>query len=95
MKKLKIVKVITNNPLSVIGVCSKYGDCKIIKNNVYIATSSSVKAIKEDIASMMTVGFKVIIVNDYSDEVLKWIRELQTTDMEGQLIRKMLETVKK
>ena len=93
-KKYKIVKVIVNSPIMLIGACQQFGHCKIIKNSIYVATTNTLKEIREELDNICTVGYKAIIIREYLPEVMDWIRELQTQDLEIQLLKKMISTVK-
>lgn len=93
-KKMKVVKIITNSPLSFIGACSVFGDCNIINNNIYIVTTCSVKEIKDFLKEISTVAIEVRIVRDFTPQVLNWLEELQVNNIEGQLLHELLKTVK-
>lgn len=91
MKK-KVIKLVSNNPLGFIGEASRYGDCKIIKGSLYIATDKSLKEIKQGLESCgMNMAYRVSIVRDFIPEVLDWIEELQVNDLNVQLIHRLAE----
>lgn len=89
MKK-KIVKIVSNNPMMFVAKASEYGDCKIIKGSLYIATDRGVKEIKEGMNELgMNLACRVSIVRDFIPEVLSWIEELQINDLNVQLIHSL------
>lgn len=90
MKK-KIIKIVSNSPMVYIGKASEYGDCKIIKNSLYIATSNSLKEIKQGLDTLgMNMAYRASIVKDFTPEVLEWIEELQVNDLNVQLIHRLI-----
>lgn len=90
MKK-KIIKIVSNSPITYIAKASEYGDCKIIKGSLYIATDKALKEIKEGIGELgMNLGYKISIVRDFIPEVLAWIEELQINDLNVQLIHSLV-----
>ncbi len=94
MKKYKIIKVVINNPLMVVGACQQFGSCKVINNSIYIATVNSLKEIKSELESITNVGMKVSIVRDFIPEVAKWIEDMTVQDAAGQILKNLLSTVK-
>lgn len=89
MKK-KIIKIVSNSPIAYITKASEYGDCKIIKGSLYIATDNALKEIKEGVGELgMNLGCKISIVRDFIPEVLTWIEELQINDLNVQLIHSL------
>lgn len=88
----KVVKIISNNPLGFISEASRYGDCKIIKGSLYVATDKSLKEIKQGLGTCgMNMAYRVSIVRDFIPEVLDWIEELQVNDLNVQLIHRLAE----
>ena len=90
----KIIKIITSTPFAIIGLCSKYGPCKIIHNSLYIITDSAMKTIKQDIKTIHTTALQISIDRNPRSEILSWIEELQIQDLNYQLLHEMLKTVK-
>ena len=85
MKK-KVIKIVSNNPLGFIGEASRYGDCKIVKGSLYVATDKSLKEIKQGLESCgMNMAYRVSIVRDFIPEVLDWIEELVLENCEGEI----------
>ena len=95
MEKLKVIKVVINNPLSVIGICSQFGDCSIIKNSIYIVTKLSASQVKQKIKGITNIGFDAYVLKDFIPEVLLWLEHLQVDDIQKQMLKNLLETVKK
>lgn len=92
---MKIIKVVINNPLDIAGIYPELGDCRIIKNSLYIATKLTVKEVKKKIQSITNIGFSVYKLVNYPPEILSWIEEMQVNNIENQLLKELLKTVKK
>lgn len=93
-QKYKIIKIVTAHPFAILGVCAKYGPCKIIHNTLYILSAETLKNIKEDIQTMYTMAFKLNIDKSPRSEILSWVEELQIQNLDQQLLAELLKTVR-
>lgn len=84
-KKIKIIKVTSNQPFALLGVCSEFGECKVIGNVIYIATCHYLKDIKQSFNSLFMSGYNISIVTTYTSELLQWIEDLQINNIIKQI----------
>jgi hypothetical protein len=84
-KKLKIIKVVSNQPMLILSACADFGDCKAVGNTVYIATQNYLKDIKDSLHSLFITGYVVSVVKTYNPELLQWIEDLQINNVIKQI----------